>query len=76
MYEVRFSVSIIIEDRDDFLTRPLPERRVQCTEVEKKVLLSRIQVEPGRTAKQKQEKISPNHVPTIFSSSVVLCTLT
>ena len=34
------------------------------------ILLSRTQAESGRTAKQEQERISPNHVPTIYHFSV------
>ena len=34
------------------------------------VLLSRIQAEPGRTVKQEQEKISPNHVQRLNLISV------
>ena len=34
-------------------------------------MLSRTQAESGRTTKQVQERISPNHVPTIFHFSVV-----
>ena len=33
-------------------------------------MLSRTQAESGRTAKQEQEQILPNHVPTIFHFSV------
>ena len=33
-------------------------------------MLSRTQAESGRTAKEEQERISPNHVPTIFHFSV------
>ena len=34
-------------------------------------MLSRTQAESGRTGKQEQERISPNHVPTIFHFSVL-----
>ena len=30
-----------------------------------------VKPEPGRTVKEEQEQISPNHVPTIFCSSVL-----
>ena len=33
-------------------------------------MLSMTQAESGKTAKQEQERISPNHVPTIFHLSV------
>ena len=34
-------------------------------------MLSRSQAESGRTAKQEQERISPNHIQTIFHFSVI-----
>ena len=35
-------------------------------------MLSKTQAVSGRTAKQEQERISPNHIPTIFHFSVLL----
>ena len=35
-------------------------------------MLSRTQAVSGRTAKQEQERISPNHVPTIFHFSYIV----
>ena len=39
------------------------------------ILLSRTQARPGRTVKQVQEEISPNHVQRINLISVVYCRL-
>ena len=75
VYHARNSGELSKGDHPLALNVAHPLKHEEYRDVKKgwEILLSRTQAESGRTGKQEQEQISPNHVPTIFHFSVCVC---